>query len=607
MYQYSYDQLEEYEGFTESREGESFRDSDDEQFTDQEEIEQALYAQIHYYQDTDDKHSEDKNSELEEIKQNQNKVQVLDSSFDKQSLKDTNKIEALLGIDTLTSKGKSIKQKNKLSKSTKSKSNKSVVEDEVIVIHSQSSDVISIGSEIDNNSDTPASKVKSIKQKSKLSGLKKSKSNKMVLEDDDILVINSQSSDLDEISVGSEKDENSYDDLNEIDSDSSYIEYDIDSDCMVLDEACDNMGDIILNINESQRKMVENLTVRKMKDNDEADKWSILDRDKFLGNPLLGRYYKPMSVRCHNCNEVGHLSKVCPKPKKVIVCYLCGGSGHSGKSCKNPICFNCNKPGHVSADCTGPRRSRYKDCPRCQMLGHNYYECPDIWRQFHLTTNHGPLVRGKKLENSRKNCSNCAGEDHFNFECEDERMDRYCLPSYPFISQYRKSDIKEYKRKREHTEDLDQNPTKKRKTENDDFVRSSFNIKETINHRKSTEKKQKGKKEKVENFRKMMDEDYYLSPETKFSKRSLKPYYDNQAKKKKEKKKKKDKKKTEKKISDKSKRKSVDKGHKFEGSSTPKKKKKKSKKDKTNKVTYPVNNSNRGFKMNNGHLQITIR
>ena len=64
----------------------------------------------------------------------------------------------------------------------------------------------------------------------------------------------------------------------------------------------------------------------------------------------------------------------------MVVCYLCGESGHSGNKCSNPICYNCNKPGHVASDCTGPRRSRYIDCHRCQMLGHtSYVSCNDFF------------------------------------------------------------------------------------------------------------------------------------------------------------------------------------------------------------------------------------
>ena len=59
--------------------------------------------------------------------------------------------------------------------------------------------------------------------------------------------------------------------------------------------------------------------------------------------------------------------------QKVVVCYLCGESGHIGNKCSNPICYNCNTLVHVASDCTGHRRSRYIDCHRCQMLGHTSY------------------------------------------------------------------------------------------------------------------------------------------------------------------------------------------------------------------------------------------
>ena len=72
-------------------------------------------------------------------------------------------------------------------------------------------------------------------------------------------------------------------------------------------------------------------------------------------------------------NILMHLNRYIVFLQKVITCYLCGESGHSGKNCTNPICYNCNKPGHINVDCTGPRRSRYTDCHRCQMLGHTAY------------------------------------------------------------------------------------------------------------------------------------------------------------------------------------------------------------------------------------------
>ncbi|CAG2217719.1 AIR1_2 [Mytilus edulis] len=239
-----------------------------------------------------------------------------------------------------------------------------------------------------------------------------------------------------------------------IEVDSSDIDLDIDSDCMMLDESCDDMGDIVLNVDHNQRTMLDNLTVRDMGEKVGEEKWNIIDRDRFVGNPLLGRYYRSSSVRCHNCNETGHLSKVCPQPKKLMACYLCGDEGHTGRNCKNPICFNCNTPGHIINECTKSRRSKYIDCHRCQMYGHTAYECPEIWRQFHLTTVHGPLVRGKDNENPQKHCSNCAGDDHFDHDCEEERMDRHTLPSCTLISQYRKSDVRVAKRKKVKVNEL---------------------------------------------------------------------------------------------------------------------------------------------------------
>jgi hypothetical protein len=44
-----------------------------------------------------------------------------------------------------------------------------------------------------------------------------------------------------------------------------------------------------------------------------AAKWQVDASDAVRS--LASRYYALKSVRCHNCQQEGHLSKVCPQPK----------------------------------------------------------------------------------------------------------------------------------------------------------------------------------------------------------------------------------------------------------------------------------------------------
>ncbi|XP_071132608.1 zinc finger CCHC domain-containing protein 7-like [Mytilus edulis] len=472
MFASSYDQLED----------DGFKGSDSEHShcseSDREEIEQALYAQIHYCQDDakeeNDKHFLFQCSENGELKQSE------EQSEDKKM--------------TI----------------------KSSINDSCITISS--------GTE-----GSPCKRKKSKKKRlliNSFDGLKKTEKG----DKEEVIHIYSQT-DTDAISISSDKG---------IEVDSSDIDLDIDSDCMMLDESCDDMGDIVLNVDHNQRTMLDNLTVRDVGEKVGEEKWNIIDRDRFVGNPLLGRYYRSSSVRCHNCNETGHLSKVCPQPKKLMACYLCGDEGHTGRNCKNPICFNCNTPGHIINECTKSRRSKYIDCHRCQMYGHTAYECPEIWRQFHLTTVHGPLVRGKDNENPLKHCSNCAGDDHFDHDCEEERMDRHTLPSCTLISQYRKSDVRVAKRKKEMHEEDKSSPKKIRKIEKEyssnsggfkitknyeeDFDRSSYIETDDYSYTKKKKKKTTWtfKEKKPDRFRKMMDMDLYTSEKKTYGNRKVK-------------------------------------------------------------------------------------
>lgn len=66
-----------------------------------------------------------------------------------------------------------------------------------------------------------------------------------------------------------------------------------------------------------------------------------------------GRYFAEtdITVRCHNCKEVGHYARDCQNERKRESCLLCGKEGHSSFDCYEKLCFRCNKTGHEIRDC----------------------------------------------------------------------------------------------------------------------------------------------------------------------------------------------------------------------------------------------------------------
>ncbi|XP_060081415.1 zinc finger CCHC domain-containing protein 7-like [Ylistrum balloti] len=207
---------------------------------------------------------------------------------------------------------------------------------------------------------------------------------------------------------------------------------DSDSDCMILDDPVSNTGDIKVHVKENQQPILQ-----AMSDN---VAWKISEMDEtsynHKSNPTPNRYYNPITVRCHNCKEMGHISNVCPKPKKAEICHLCGMTGHFFRKCPEGICYNCESPGHISRDCPQPCKQRGQICFRCLMPGHSKNVCPDIWRQFHVTTSGGPVQKINMKPNPKRFCSNCASRKHFGFECVENRMERHEHGNYPFISTY---------------------------------------------------------------------------------------------------------------------------------------------------------------------------
>ncbi|XP_052264569.1 zinc finger CCHC domain-containing protein 7-like [Dreissena polymorpha] len=169
------------------------------------------------------------------------------------------------------------------------------------------------------------------------------------------------------------------------------------------------------------------------------DKWAISTADSHsaqLKGGVKGRYFKE-GLRCYNCNQVGHLSKNCPQPKKMPVCSLCSDSEHTSRTCPNIFCYNCEEPGHDLRGCKAPRRLNMV-CFRCNMNGHDQKKCPDVWRQFHVTTESGKLQQpdSRRKRKIALSCYNCGETKHLGHECREERSNKFMRVSTPFVCRY---------------------------------------------------------------------------------------------------------------------------------------------------------------------------
>ncbi|XP_050769496.1 zinc finger CCHC domain-containing protein 7 [Gymnogyps californianus] len=173
--------------------------------------------------------------------------------------------------------------------------------------------------------------------------------------------------------------------------------------------------------------------------------WSICNKDleaqisnyASVRHTSMRYYTADKNVTCRNCSRPGHLSKNCPTPKKVPPCCLCAGRGHLQNSCPARFCLNCCLPGHYFRECL-ERAYWNKHCNRCDMKGHYADACPEIWRQYHLTTKPGPIkAAGSHSERSALvYCYNCSRKGHFGYECSEKRMHGSMFPTSPFVYYY---------------------------------------------------------------------------------------------------------------------------------------------------------------------------
>ena len=98
-----------------------------------------------------------------------------------------------------------------------------------------------------------------------------------------------------------------------------------------------------------------------------------LDKYKLL---KLGRYYvldNDITVKCHNCGEIGHIKDYCPYTN-LKFCHRCLSHDHNDKDCKNKKCFRCNKSGHNKNECS-LKENEILICFNCQNSGHRKNEC----------------------------------------------------------------------------------------------------------------------------------------------------------------------------------------------------------------------------------------
>lgn len=84
------------------------------------------------------------------------------------------------------------------------------------------------------------------------------------------------------------------------------------------------------------------------------------------------------TIKCHNCQQFGHISKGCPNETKKKSCILCGKDTHESFDCNEKMCFKCNKIGHQARDCI---EKNVTLCTKCNHVGHDETRCLKNWEE----------------------------------------------------------------------------------------------------------------------------------------------------------------------------------------------------------------------------------
>jgi hypothetical protein len=91
------------------------------------------------------------------------------------------------------------------------------------------------------------------------------------------------------------------------------------------------------------------------------------------------RYFEEnISVKCSNCNQVGHTQVDCTLPIQPLPCHLCAGRDHESIDCTNIVCYRCQKIGHHSRDCKQDvvyKATKPSLCLYCSSTRHDSIYC----------------------------------------------------------------------------------------------------------------------------------------------------------------------------------------------------------------------------------------
>ncbi|XP_012696805.2 zinc finger CCHC domain-containing protein 7-like [Clupea harengus] len=227
-------------------------------------------------------------------------------------------------------------------------------------------------------------------------------------------------------------------------------------------------GDRNIHLNLEFGRIDTGSTKERQKKKADDDLWAISDRDRkamttsfnYLAPGIfLPNFLSRTRTVCANCRKTGHPARSCPAAKRRDCCILCGQQGHRQPLCPCRHCPVCGLPADMHL--AGSQRSASthanmthkanrslppcallsrcsQHCPRCGLIGHLEEVCPDIWRQYHLTTQPGvPRRPGRDVRRRRPAaCYNCGRRGHYGHECFQKRMPDAPVSCLPHVCRY---------------------------------------------------------------------------------------------------------------------------------------------------------------------------